>query len=189
MTTKEGAQLEKLETHLEYLIKYGIDFINRTITICEDIDESVFFVVDVALREMERSSRKGIKIIINSFGGSTYDASAIVGRIRSSKCHITTEGYGKVMSASTLILASGSTRLLSQFATVMHHEASYSAEGRHSEMKAIIEQSENEERLWANWMSKFSNRDEEFWYSTGKAIDKYLTPNECLELGIIDRII
>jgi hypothetical protein len=74
---------------------------------------------------MESEDKSTVTIKINSPGGSTYDAMAIIGRIRSAKCYIVTEGYGQIMSAASLILASGRKRRINKYAFLMWHEASY----------------------------------------------------------------
>lgn len=185
----DDAKVNQAAVHLEYLFSYGVDFLTRTISISREIDEDTFHIIDSGMREMERVSRKGITILVNSYGGSVYDALAIVGRIRASTCQVTTIGYGKIMSASVLILACGDKRQMSEFATLMHHESSYGLEGRHAQNKATIKQFEKEEQTWAEHMAKFTNEDKEFWASEGVNIDKYFTAQECKELGVVDELI
>ena len=52
---------------------------------------------------LENLNRKTITIKINSYGGDVYTALAIVGRMLESKCLLQTKGYGKIMSAATII--------------------------------------------------------------------------------------
>ena len=141
------------------------------------------------MAEFERVSKKGVTIKIHSGGGSVYEALAIVGRLRASKCHITTEGYGHMMSAATLILSCGDKRRVSEYAFFMHHESSYGLSGRHSEVKAEVEQMEQEERKWAKWMANFTGREEEYWYEIGKHVNLYLDAYQCLDHGIADEVI
>ena len=178
---------EKLELHLKYLFE-GVNFKDRVITISEEIEDPLFLRIDAALTEMESHSRKAITIRINSDGGSPYCAAAIVGRMKASKCQINTEGYGRMMSAATLILAAGKVRKVSFMAWFMWHESSYGVEGRHSEVKTIVEQQEKEETSWAEWMTRFTKKDKKFWYDTAKK-DTYLSPNELLSYGVVDEII
>lgn len=175
--------------HLEYLFERGVNFRDRIITIRGAIDEPLFDVIDAAMSEMEHAGKSTVTIRIFSEGGSVYEALAIVGRLRRSKCHIVTEGYGAIMSAATLILACGDRRVMSEFCQFMHHEASYDVGGRHSNVKATVEQCEREEKLWSYWMARFSSKEADYWYSFAKHIDRYFNPDECLEMGIIDEII
>ena len=174
---------------LSYTFEYGVDFQNRTITLTGEIQHGWFDIVDAALTQMEAQDKSTVIIKINSPGGDTYEAMAVVGRIKSAKCHIVTEGYGHIMSAATLILASGKKRKMSKFAKFMWHEASYGIEGRHSEIKATAKQVEEEEKLWAETMAEFSNKDSKFWMKTGIHIDKHFFADELVDLGVIDEVI
>lgn len=187
--TKLEDRLSHASLLLGYLFDYGVDFQRRTINLTGDVDEEMFTKLDAALNEMEAESRATITIKINSPGGYVYQAMAIVGRIRQSKCHIVTCGYGAVMSAATLILASGNKRQISKHAWFMHHESQYGVEGRHSSNKAAGAQAEREEKQWAEWMAGFSKKNKEFWYKNGTNVDSYFSADELLELGVVDELI
>lgn len=187
--TSVDAKVTQLGIHLETLFEYGVNFRDRIITISTDIDSTVFALVDAALSEMESDSRKAITVRVNSPGGSVYDALAIVGRLKASKCKIITEGYGHIMSAATLILSCGDERRVSKFAWYMIHEASYEVSGKHKDIKTTVAQTEREEIQWARWMEEFSERDFKFWKKTSDEKDTYYTPEELKELGVVDEII
>lgn len=183
-------KLSQAAMHLEYAFDRGVNFIDRTITISGPIESPWFDIVDAAMSEFERGSRKGVTVKIFSEGGSVYEALAIVGRLRKSKCHITTEGYGCVMSAATIIMACGDTRKMSEFATFMHHESAYEMPyGRHSENKNYVAQADREEELWCKWMARFSSESPDFWREFGKHVDAFFFADECLKYGVIDEII
>lgn len=183
------AKVSQLGIHLETLFERGVNFRDRIITINNEIDSAEFQKIDAGLSEMESDSRKSVTIRINSPGGSVYDALAIIGRLKASKCKIITEGFGHIMSAATLILACGDERRMSKFAWFMIHEASYSVDGKHKEIKAAVAQNEREEIQWAKWMEEFSERDAKFWKKTADEKDTYYTPEELKELGVVDEII
>lgn len=184
-------KVSKLELHLEQVFDRGVNFRQRIIQIVGDIDEDKFKLIDGALSEMEADSRKAITIRINSCGGSVYDALAIVGRIKTSKCKIITEGFGCVMSAATMILACGNLRRISQFAWFMSHESRYEVTDRsHTAAVNFVKQSEREEIQWAECMAKFTKMDFDFWKKTGTGgKDAYFIAKELLEMGIVDEII
>lgn len=173
---------------LDYSFGYKVDFKNRIITISGDIDSDAFEIIDAGLTEMESQSKKTVTIKINSGGGDTYQAGAIVGRLRESKCKIVTKGYGHIMSAATLILASGQERLCSKYALFMHHESSYGMEGRHSDAKDFIQQMEKEDDLWSAWMESFTKKPAAYWKKTGVRKDAYFTAEDLLELGVVDEL-
>lgn len=187
--TSVDNRLTRASMLLEYLFEDGVDFQRRTINLTGEIDEDMFKLVDAALSEMEAGSKSSVTIKINSPGGETYQAMAIVGRMRQSKCHIVTMGYGAVMSAATLILACGDKRKISKYSWFMNHETGYElGETRHSEAKAFVTQAEREEKLWAQWMSEFTTKNAKFWFDNGIGIDAYFTADQLVELGVVDEL-
>lgn len=183
------ASVEKESLRLDYAFEHGINFHDRVIQLTGEIERGDFDRLDSALSEMERHSKKSIVIRINSPGGEVYEALAIAGRIRASKCRIITEGYGMIMSAATILLACGDRRRMSKYAIGMHHEASYMVGGSHTEVKEEIEQMEREEELWCTWMEEFTKQDKSFWRRRARKKNFYMTAEECKDFGVIDEII
>lgn len=189
LTSETKAATEKEVLRLEYSFDHGINFKDRIIQITGEIERGDFNRIDAALSEMERNSKKAITIRINSPGGEVYEALAIIGRLRASKCQIITEAYGMVMSAATIILACGDKRRMSQHTIFMHHEASYGVSGTHSDVREEIEQMEREEELWCAWMADFSSKDKAFWRKSAKKKNFYMTAQECLSVGVIEEVL
>lgn len=188
------------ERKFDLLFKNNIDIENRVIRLTgyighpEDGDDKEpyfdFNFVDSALTLLEQqSNRKSITIKINSGGGLYYEGQAILGRITASPCHIVTEGYGQIMSAACLILASGNMRKMSKYATFMCHESSYGIAGKHSEVLDYVRQQEREDDFWCKWMSEFSKYPKDSWKNLIKKRDFYMSAQECLDAGIIDKIL
>ncbi len=173
---------------LSYMVEYGVDFSRRIISLTGEVDEFMYDILDFGLTEMEASSKKAITIKINSPGGDTYQAMAITGRMKECTCQIVTKGYGQVMSAATLILASGKKRKMSTEGFLMWHESSYLMDGQHSQNKATVKQVEREEKLWANRMAQLSKKDAEFWLKNGVGIDAYFTAEQLLKMGVVDEL-
>lgn len=174
--------------NVNWAFEYGVNFNERTITWSQDIMFPMFDIIDTALTIMEAESRETITLRLHSPGGSTYEAIAVIGRLRRSKAHIVVEGYGHIMSAATLILASAKRRKLDKLAQFMWHEASYGVDGRHSEIKAVVKQVEKEEVLWARTMAEFTDKTEKFWLEKGVHIDYYLDADTLLKYGVVDEL-
>jgi len=174
---------------IENLFTTGMCTKSRSLSLSGPIDESSFPAFDVRMTELENRSHDPITIRINSPGGSVYDALAIVGRLVASPCKVTTIGLGQVMSAATLILACGNTRLMSKYCMFMAHQSSYNIGGSHADVKDEVEQMEREEKLWANWMQDMSSKTKKFWLTKTHKRNMYLTAEECLKIGVIDSII
>jgi ATP-dependent Clp protease protease subunit len=185
---KSNLALEKKALQLNYSFEWGVDIANRIIRISGDIDTGYFDFLDAALTELESESKGAITIRINCPGGSVYEALAMVGRIESCKRQIITEGYGHIMSAATLLLASGDKRKMSKRAHFMHHETYLGLEGKQSELEVEIRQLRAESDSWADAMEEMTGTDRNFWANTGVGTNAYFSPEECLELGIVDEI-
>ncbi len=186
---KTDVQLGNKALNLEYAFEWNIDIDAREFKITVDIEEGMFDYVDTALTALERLGRKGITIKINSGGGDVYEALAIIDRIRSSTCYITTEGYGKIMSAASAILASGNKRRMGARAQFMHHETSLIIEGTMTEAKNEMSQAVREEVAWCKIMEEFSQMSYTFWETNGVGgKNAYFNAERCLELGVIDEI-
>jgi ATP-dependent Clp protease protease subunit len=166
-----------------------VNFKSRSIQIVGQIDEKLFCKIDNELALLESKNKKPVTFKISSYGGSVYDALAIVGRMQKSPCDIVTEVYGQAMSAASIILAAGDKRRMSQLAFLMHHEGSYGAGGTHTQIKHFVNQQERENKLWCETMAKFSGASAKFWQSKGlNGLDLYLSAEQCLKLKIIDEV-
>lgn len=183
-------EVENFRFNLETSFERGVDIQNRIIRLTEDIGEHHFDWFDAAMTILENISKRKITIKVNSYGGDVHTAMAIVDRIRESKCSmIETRGYGKIMSASTIILAAGRRRLISKYAMFMDHESSYQVEGNHAHVKREVEAQEALSALWCNLLQDLTKLPAEFWlkkYQGGLSV--YLTPEDCLQYNIVDEV-
>lgn len=185
--SSEVRDITKRETELEYAFSRGISLESRTIVISGEINERTFRRVSMALTELEALNRKSITIEINSEGGEVYQALAVIGRMKNSPCKLTTIGYGQVMSAASVILAAGDERIISKYAWVMVHEGSAEVGGKVADMIEFIRQCRREEEQWARIMEDLTATPKSAWLEMCTK-DTYLTPDQCLQLGLVDRI-
>jgi ATP-dependent Clp protease, protease subunit len=185
-----NAIIDAQRLHLEYAFCDHVDFKRRQICISNDIDDDSFAFINAAITELENNSEDPITLIINSFGGSYYDALGIIGRMQKSSCHIYTEGYGKIMSAAFIILAAGKKRYVSSYAWGMFHTLSTSHRmGPAHYFKAEAKQIDHEVKQLCKILAKFSKKSAKFWYRLSSKPDTYLTAEEMLKYGIVDEII
>jgi len=182
---------QNLELHaqIQFAMDYGVHYGQRSILINGTIGPAYVKLVDAALTQMESESDAPITIKINSSGGSVYDALAIIGRIKACKCYIITEGYGQIMSAATVILASGDRRRMSAFAWFMWHEVSTEYEGKVSEIKQEVKQLEIEYQQFLSTIAKFSNKSIKYWKTKGVETDFYMNAKQCKAAGLVEEII
>lgn len=182
-------ELEKDDIHLKLLFENRIDIKSRRVQLVGEVNTEMFILVDAALSYFERKGRGQVTFAINSHGGFSSQALAIVGRMKRSSCKIVTEGYGEIESAATLILAAGDIRRISKFAMFMHHEGSESIDGRTSQILNKARAMEADELRWAEFMAEMTNRDAKYWFNKGVGVDYYMTPEELLDSGVVDKII
>lgn len=188
--SKKIVELEKLALNLEYSFNRGVDLQNRIIRLTEDIEEHHFDWFDSALTALESLSKATVTLRISSYGGDVYSALGIIGRMRNTTvAKIQTEGYGKIMSAATAILAAGDYRKMSSLAEFMHHEASYSVEGRHSEIQHEVRNSQKLSEKWCSLMNELTGIPKQYWSTRGVGNDYYLTADQCLKLNVVDEVV
>lgn len=182
------------DNKITLLTEHALDIDARVIRLEGEIGEDIIFAdFDWKLTQLEQLSDKPITVRLNSEGGSFYDALSIVGRIKSCKCEVIVEGYGSVMSAATLILVAGSKRRLSSYAWFMLHEIRVSGEAHKdvplSDQADEVKQLEREQQRWCHILGELTKQPSDWWRRSIKKQDLYLSPQECLDLGIIDEII
>lgn len=183
-------KLQQVTIHLDYLFKYGIDFLDRTIRISEEITEEMAFFVDVAISEMERQNGRKITLRINSLGGSVDATRAIISRMKMSKCTIVTEVVGLACSGAFYIAVAGDRRRIQAFSRMMHHSMSYRIPyDKHPTHHHATEIAEEESKELADFVASVSKMDTDFWYTMGRDKDFYMSAEEALGYGVVDEII
>lgn len=173
---------------------YGIDVDTSTIYLYGDIVDGTLYDFVLKIRGvmyMRGEDRKDepINIVINSDGGDVYEALGMIDFIQSLNVKVNTICRGRAMSAAALLLCSGTgARAASKNSTIMFHEMSSGIYGKSSDMKANVQHMEKLEEVLVQIMSENSNKDQKFWRETTLK-DYYITPEEALELGVIDKVI
>lgn len=175
-------------------IDYGIDVESSTIYMFGDIADGTLYDLVLRIRAVmymrpDEKKNDPINIIINSDGGDVYEALGMIDYIQSLNVKVNTICRGRAMSAAALLLCSGTgVRAVSKNSTIMFHEMSSGIYGKSSDMKANVQHMEKLEEILVGIMSDNSKKDGKFWKE--KTIkDYYLSPEEALELGVIDSII
>ena len=133
---------------------------------------------------------KPIKIYIDSYGGAVYQIMGLVGVMDKSKTPIYTYCTGAAMSCGFILLICGHKRFCYKHGTPLYHQVSAWASGnvedigqKHKEVKRL--QTKLEEmtiRLTNISKTKLDKIRKE-------KIDWYMTADEALKLGVVDKII
>ena len=175
-------------------IDYGFDFETSSVLMFGDIAEGTLYDLVLRVRDLlhmrgEERKSEPINIIINSDGGDVYEALGMIDFIQSLDVKVNTICRGRAMSAAALLLCAGTgIRAASKNSTIMFHEISSGIYGKSSDMKANVQHTEKLEEILINIITANSKKDSSFWKD--KILkDYYLSPEEALELGVIDTII
>lgn len=161
----------------------------RKIYISGEINEETFKEFCQEMDALE-DTKEDIDIVLNSPGGNALDAIAFACRMRLSPCAITITVFGLAGSAAVMILAAGTLRRMTKESWVMVHEdmGSYkNIKTTDLEQQAFI--ARQLENHWCILLQEFTGTSVDIWRDLHKRGDSYLTPQDCLKLGLIQEII
>ena len=162
------------------------------IRIIGDIDEDVFLEFCERMDELESESSEAedVEITLNSIGGNALDAVAIASRIRLSPLPVNVTVYGVAASAAVLILAACDKRRMTSESWVMVHEDAHTVKNISTskiEQEARIARAMEDQ--WSSLLSELTGTSKEVWLEHHKNGDLWLSPVECVKLGLVDEVI
>lgn len=131
-----------------------------------------------------------IRIVINTPGGSLYDALALIGAMESSETPIETVTLGAAMSAGFLLAVSGHNRITHRYTTYMLHQLAAGVEGKLGDIDTEVVQMKRTEDILVNHLlqrTKMSKAQIMEIFSSRK--EHYFTAEEALEMGLADEMI
>ena len=164
---------------------------DRIILVSEEINSSSASSIIAQLLYLEADDSKApIIIYINSPGGSIADGLAIYDIINNIKCPVSTVCVGMAASMAAFLLSSGTRgmRYCLPNSTVMIHQPLGGVQGQATDIEIVAKRILVLRDKMYRIMSKNSNVDYETMAAACER-DNYLTPEEALEIGLIDRII
>jgi ATP-dependent Clp protease protease subunit len=134
--------------------------------------------------------RTPIEIIINCRGGSIYDGLGLINVIDNSKTAVHTYVYGLAASMGLLIAVSGHKRFSGRLSTFMYHSVSNNMGGQLNHLKNRLDEIQRLQNIYDEYLiSKTKFALDQLKSSQDHQRDWFITPEEALELGIIDMII
>lgn len=156
----------------------------------ENINDCIKWLV---YENLESDPNKILTIYVNSQGGDLYGALGLIDMMRNSRNPIRTIGYGSVMSAAFLILASGSEgeRYITKNCGIMCHQFSSVEEvGKYHDIKAQRKEIDRLNQAMYNVLKEATGLD-------GRTIknkllpahDVYMTAEEMIGFGAADHIL
>lgn len=164
---------------------------DRIIFIDDEINSVTASSIIMQLLTLESENKDApITIYINSPGGSISDGMAIYDVMNKVKCPIITVCLGMAASMGAFLLSCGTRgkRYCLPNSTVMIHQPLGGGRGQATEIEIIAKRILALRDKLYRIMSKNSNVDYETMANACER-DNYLTPEEALKMGLIDKII
>jgi len=143
------------------------------------------------LLELQAKSRdRDINLYINSPGGSVDDTLAIYDTMQFLNCDVATYCVGQAASGGAMILAAGTRgkRFALPHSKVMIHQPWGGVTGQAADIKIQAEEILKAKRLLNELLAKHTGRDLALIEKETER-DRYLTPAEAKEYGIVDEIV
>jgi len=200
VTTTEQKEL-LMEVTFETLNLYkeaGYDPIARSIYIWGEInsDVSYHFISSVNSLIKINPTSEPITLYINSPGGDIYDMFSIIDYMNyiDTKYNIKVNSFGggKIMSAAAYILVActGKRHVFKNTPILLHEIQSYSGYDNTSRKKDDLDHTLNLETNMLNILStRTKKKNLSFWKKEIAYKDKIYTPDDALQLGLIDGIV
>jgi len=163
----------------------------RIIFLGEDVNETTASLIVAQMMFLEAEDPdKDIHFYINSPGGSVTDGMAIYDTMHYVKCDVATYCLGMAASMGAFLLAGGEKgkRFILPNAEVMIHQPSGGAKGQATEIEIVAKQIlRTKEKLNRMLAENCGQEFEKVAQDTER--DNWMSAEEALEYGIVDKII
>jgi len=173
---------------------YSLNIDDNLIYITGDIDEvtgQVFIIKarTILTNRSEDQADEPLSVLIDSAGGDAYSMFSIIDYMESLPVKVNVYARGRAMSAAAMILCCATgTRSASKRCSIMVHEGFSMQSGKASDMRAANKHLQWIENNCNTLLGERTNKDKT-WWEENAITDMYLSPEEALDLGIIDEII
>lgn len=168
------------------LLKDRIIFLGEEVT-----DQSANSIVAQMLYLDAQEPGKDIMFYINSPGGSVTAGMAIHDTMQYIRSDVSTICVGMAASMGAFLLASGTygKRLALPNAEIMIHQPSAGAQGQITDMKIHVERLEYIKARINTLMAEHCHRQDAMRVAEAMERDNFMTAEQALKFGVIDRII
>ena len=194
ITVKIPKELENLKLPSPELIDYYKDLNERKIYIDYEITEDLIEVgkqiirYNIADKDIPIKQRKPIIIYIFSSGGELQITYSIIAIMQTSKTPIYTVNLGMSYSAGLLLLLAGNKRFALKRSQALIHTGSGGFQGTYEQM----EENQKAYKKIINDMKEYilsQTKIDEKLFNKNKTKDWYLSDDDQVKLGIVDKIV
>ena len=185
--TKANIKPELLE------LEYGLELEEGVVYIIDEIDlNTLHNVVKYSRAIMKHRggpSTEPITYFISSYGGDLYATFGIIDFMTSFQSPVNTLVRGTAMSAAALLTAAGTgIRQIGKNSVMMFHEFTTEMFGKSGDIVATSDHIKDLQKQSNRWLASVTNKSEK-WWARSTVKDLYLSPNDCLKMGIVDKIV
>jgi len=169
---------------------YNCLYQDRIIFIGQGIDEELGNTLVATMLFLDSEDQKPMSLYINCPGGDVVPTLAIHDTMRHVKSPVGTVGFGMCASMGGMLLACGDKgrRSTLPHTTIMLHQPSGAARGQASDMKNEADELLRLRKYIWTIFSEATGRPVE-QVEKELARDRYFTPDEAMEYGLVDRVI
>lgn len=166
---------------------------DRIVFLSGDVNEhSISSIITQLMSLANQNTTLPIYLIISTYGGSVDEMFSLYDTIKFLPCPVHTVGLGKVMSAGVLLLSAGNKgkRLIGKNARIMMHPVSSGVSGN---IFQIVNDTQETLRLQNSMVDSLMQETkmtlEQINEIMKKGYDYYMTPQDAIKYGIVDKII
>mmetsp|Transcript_9392 Transcript_9392/g.34451 ORF Transcript_9392/g.34451 Transcript_9392/m.34451 type:complete len:254 (+) Transcript_9392:178-939(+) len=169
---------------------YNCLYQDRIIFVGQGIDEELGNTLVATMLFLDSEDQKPMSLYINCPGGDVVPTLAIHDTMRHVKSPVGTVGFGMCASMGGMLLACGDKgrRSTLPHTTIMLHQPSGAARGQASDMKNEADELLRLRKYIWGIFSEATGRPVE-QVEQELARDRYFTPDEAMEYGLVDRVI
>ena len=174
-------------------LEYSLELDEGIVYIIDEIEiDTLYRVVKYSRAIMKHRggpSTEPLTYFISSYGGDLYATFGIIDFMKSFQTPVNTLVRGTAMSAGALLAASGTgVRQISRNSVMMFHEFTTEMVGKSGDIVATSDHIKDLQKQSNKWLASVTNKSEK-WWATSTVKDLYLSPNDCLKMGIVDKIV
>lgn len=172
-------------------IENRINILNSSVYLYGGMDDEwTSYDIISRMQYLHGLGKKKINLHINTDGGDVQEMFAIYDYIKSLNIPVNTLCRGKAISAGAMILISGTGgRFMSKNSNMLLHEIHLDLNGSTSQIKNETAFFNKKQKEFYKILEEHSKHDSEYWEEKLSKGDLLLSADECLTLGLIDKII
>jgi ATP-dependent Clp protease protease subunit len=171
-------------------LEFGLDIATNTLYLNSEISiDSLYETMGRLNLLLKFNNKNSITLNVSSFGGDVYSMFGIHDFIRTLPVKVNTTCIGPAMSAAAFLLVSGTgVRQMTKNSTVMFHQFSSSVEGKTQSIMLNATHIKKLQDRANELLGIYTKKPKSFWQRVTNE-DTFLTAEDCLNYGVVDKII